>query len=456
MHWRHTLLAAFVAQIIFSTQTSYLHPDEFYQSFQIVYWKDIPWEVQNPESINRSIVPLLVWYYPIKYITQILGLSPYHAYLLTRIQFALLTTSVVSYFTYRLTSSRQDAIKSLLITATSFITLVHQTHTFSNSIETIILLPSLYLIDAKCGYLTLGALIAFGTFNRITFAAWIFLPLLFQLRYFLQNPLKTFKLILSFTITASIFVLIDTIYYNSRSWTIAPLNNIMYNADTANLQLHGIHPRITHFFVNLPLILGPMIIPFITTIYKGGKTKTLSTPPTTTTLSIISSLIIHSVFPHQELRFLQPIAPLLGISINPVSLPHGPFKHVLRAYTVYNALAAVFFAVLHQGGVVAATEELNAVSGTSRRVVFWRTYRPPTFLVPDHEVVDLMGASRAVLQETVQSGDVLVASDNGMHDIGFTYERIWHTWRHLDMDHWEVAEYGWNTFIPGLSIYRVL
>jgi hypothetical protein len=41
---------------------------------------------------------------------------------------------------------------------------------------------------------------------------------------------------------------------------VTPLNNLIYNMNTENLALHGIHPRYTHFAINLPLLYGPLFI----------------------------------------------------------------------------------------------------------------------------------------------------------------------------------------------------
>lgn len=41
---------------------------------------------------------------------------------------------------------------------------------------------------------------------------------------------------------------------------VTPLNNLLYNLDVDNLAQHGIHPRYTHFAVNLPLLFGPLAI----------------------------------------------------------------------------------------------------------------------------------------------------------------------------------------------------
>lgn len=41
---------------------------------------------------------------------------------------------------------------------------------------------------------------------------------------------------------------------------ITPINNLLYNLNVDNLAQHGIHPRYTHFAINLPLLYGPLAI----------------------------------------------------------------------------------------------------------------------------------------------------------------------------------------------------
>jgi hypothetical protein len=41
---------------------------------------------------------------------------------------------------------------------------------------------------------------------------------------------------------------------------LAPLNALRYNSQTSNLAEHGIHPRVTHALVNLPLMFGPLAL----------------------------------------------------------------------------------------------------------------------------------------------------------------------------------------------------
>lgn len=41
---------------------------------------------------------------------------------------------------------------------------------------------------------------------------------------------------------------------------ITPLNNLLYNMNVDNLAQHGLHPRYTHFAINLPLLFGPLAV----------------------------------------------------------------------------------------------------------------------------------------------------------------------------------------------------
>lgn len=108
----------------------------------------------------------------------------------------------------------------------------------------------------------LGLIFSFGVFNRVTFPAFIFLPCLILFWKFYRVHWKSFSLLLlSFSFSSCLFVLIDTnIYNNGKGFVITPLNNLKYNLNVQNLQVHGLHPRYTHLLVNLPQILGPVLL----------------------------------------------------------------------------------------------------------------------------------------------------------------------------------------------------
>lgn len=512
--WRGALIfAALLAKFILCVQPSYIHPDEFYQSFQILYNDNLPWEVSDPTNINRSIFPLLLTHYPSIWIGKTFSLSEFQIYLLVRIQLTIISWIITDFCLYRLVPMKHERIKASLFTMTSYLTLVHQSHTFSNSTETCILLPTIYIINDIRSYLEhsqnsksprsysipklilLGILISIGTFNRITFPAWIILPSIYLLKFFLRYPTLSLIPILLFISMSYMIILIDTAYFNSPSYTIAPLNNLLYNSSIENLRNHGIHPRYTHILINYPQIIGPLV--FLVFPFTKNYIKT------TTFLSIISGFLILSIFPHQELRFLLPSVPLLSTLIsfsNPTFSPplfKKYYKLALSLWLIYTTILSVFYGVFHQAGIVPAINEINTSilyspePTNSTAFIFWRTYPPPTWMFnndafPDpiyiskqdngsiplytpidcshNYVIDLMGSSIDTFNEindTIHSqcpsnNLYLITPTNAVLNLNdHPYTALWNTFWHLDMDHFEFDLHGWLTFIPGLGLYSI-
>lgn len=65
----------------------------------------------------------------------------------------------------------------------------------------------------------------------------------------------------------SLFILVDSFYYGHLTWdeigmgdlnlknfVVTPFNFLLYNSRESNLAQHGLHPRITHMFINIPLL----------------------------------------------------------------------------------------------------------------------------------------------------------------------------------------------------------
>ena len=185
-------------------------------------------------------------------------------------------------------TSKPERIKAIFFTLTSYITLVYQNHLFSNSIETLLLLVTILLIDdlryvqeskdqdvqnlnKNKNLFYTGVLISLGIFNRITFPAFLILPGWFVMKYVLKHYVSGLYLVMGFFSTTALLILVDTILFgninnvvaepfNVSSYIIAPLNNLLYNARYENLAQHGIHPYYTHILVNMPQILGPGLI----------------------------------------------------------------------------------------------------------------------------------------------------------------------------------------------------
>ncbi|KAI9470869.1 MAG: Alg9-like mannosyltransferase family-domain-containing protein [Benjaminiella poitrasii] len=141
---------------------------------------------------------------------------------------------------------------------------------------------------------------------------------------------------------------------------ITPLNNLKYNLNVENLAEHGLHPRYTHFAVNLPLLYGPLFlfgflyIPNAIVKAKGDPNAHLFY----VLLSVLlSGLIGLSLIPHQEARFLCPLLVPL-VLIYTWKQPKIPgFFWVI--WILFNIITTYVFSVIHQGGIVPAMDFLQ-------------------------------------------------------------------------------------------------
>ncbi|KAH3900294.1 glycosylphosphatidylinositol-alpha 1,2 mannosyltransferase SCDLUD_003266 [Saccharomycodes ludwigii] len=290
----------------FVIQPSYIHPDEHFQCMEILMWiwnkngfaVDLPWEFVEGA---RSFVPIVVWYLPLYSLFNNYDntVSPTLLIKITRLyNFFIYFAILFFYIKARVfpNSAKRKRNKVLFLIITSYVTIAYQSHSFSNGIETNLLLLSLWCID-KCAdkapilsgsnctnignknilpWLCLGVLISIGVFNRITFIGFVILPLLVKLAR-AHNFNQILISLFTFAITSYLIILFDTkMYYkewrqphSTTSPIIAPLNNFLYNIDIKNLQKHGVHMRLTHLFVNIPQLLGPLILVLFSVKFLG-------------------------------------------------------------------------------------------------------------------------------------------------------------------------------------------
>lgn len=295
-----------------------------------------------------------------------------------------------------LPSPRQRRVGILLVSS-SYVTWTWQSHTFSNSIETIAVLWSLVFIqrvqeDRRSSQLMYSAIIGFlavfGTFNRITFPAFIIIPLLRMLPHFKVKPWCLVAMIGSGLFNLAFAVLLDTEWYTSgqslrglfSNVVVTPINNVMYNMKQANLAEHGLHPYYQHLFINLPQLIGPAFLLILLYPRAGNLTY-----------SAASAILVLSCFRHQEARFLVPAVPLL---LAQVHVPTQLAKAFLVLWIIFNAALGVLMGVFHQGGVVPAQLWIGH-QGTASQAFWWKTFSPPVYLLGHHganvETHDLMG-----------------------------------------------------------------
>ncbi|KAI9917660.1 hypothetical protein PsorP6_012577 [Peronosclerospora sorghi] len=388
---------------------------------------------------------------------------------------------------------REKQETTLLCFASSWPTLILLCRPFSNAGETLVLalcFAVLYLVNPHrrilygrlhVQTLLLASFVAMGFFIRFTFPIFFF-PLGVELvrqqdAWFVHaarkkprrsEPSRLARLVATvaivlqglgtFLIWSVAFVLIDTIYYRpdvvTRAWrhfqlheiaenaVIAPINNLRYNLQYENLQLHGVHPRVTHVLVNMPMLFGPMFLVFLHRFLRQPDHSFF------TSMCVVFPLACLSLAPHQEPRFMLPaILPLHLSSALDGRVGCGRFvtKRALGTllWAGFNLALTLFFGLLHQGGVVPMLLSLSsifsmplekaALSGhwlpsychfdaldtvslaetEAVSVVFAKTYMPPRFLLAGmtpaaraFQFIDLARNDPPDLLEMLTSGEV--------------------------------------------------
>ncbi|CAI5756372.1 unnamed protein product [Candida verbasci] len=435
MNWRYIYLFSILLRIYFCLSNSYIHPDEHFQSLEVLsnyilgYDTNIPWEYKYPPS--RSLTMLYLIYGPILNFGKFWGLDPLQIWYICRIYLCLVSWVVCDFLLYWLLPIKHERVKAIFFNSTSYVTLVYQSHLFSNSIETILLLGGIYLIDEirqepkkkwKC--ILLGFVISIGVFNRITFPAFLILP-----GYFIIK--QVFYIFFGFIVPTGLFILSDTLLYK-KDWVVAPLRNLIYNTNVENLSNHGLHPYYNHLLVNLPQLIGPGII------FLFSKRYIKTTPM----LSIISGILFLSFIPHQELRFLIPLVPLMCACFDIK-------EKFINLWYLFNLTMAVIMGIFHQGGVIPA---INFLRGKDCVQVWWNTYTPPTWLLgskSNEDIIDLMGTNNPDFSSITSNKPIyLITPIASYQKLNKTFPCIWNYTYHIDFDHLST--------VLGLGIYEII
>ncbi|EMC97588.1 glycosyltransferase family 22 protein [Baudoinia panamericana UAMH 10762] len=406
---RRLYLMLVLARLYFALQPSYVHPDEHFQGPEVITGDIFGWPVYRTWEFTsghpiRSIFPLWLVYRPpltiFKWICHGLGYqaAPIDVFYALRLFMFLLSFVLQDWALHELLLETPERSLSLLLVASSYVTGTYQMHTFSNSIETIIVLWCLVLmrrLQANKDHVQIRLCVALsflgtlGVFNRITFPAYLAVAAAKTLPHLVAKPLRLLPLAVAASLTAMVAIAIDTEFYrghranftsNSTSIVCTPWNNLVYNLDAANLAQHGLHPHWHHLVLNLAQLIGPAY-PLLLT---NGRKDTLF-------WSAIGGIGILSCFKHQEARFLTPAVPLL---LSAIKLPTRRAPSWLYLWAAFNMVAAVLFGIYHQGGVVPVQSWIGKQSNVSH-VLWWKTYSPPRWLLGTTNVVinttDLMG-----------------------------------------------------------------
>ncbi|CAK9827834.1 GPI mannosyltransferase 4 [Anthophora retusa] len=452
-------------------QTGYIHPDEYFQSIEVIsgdhFDIDVnkPWEFNSTFPIRTVLIPQIIVGVPYSILKR---LSQYtHFYL--------------DYCLYKICYMYGQNYKIRLITyASSYVMLVYATHTLSNTIELVltalllyyasysmaysekVVVQSDYLSDkykkAKTGVervqyykliaslpphslnhcIKIATITIIGIFNRPTFIAFAFAPIFFWLQRglgsksvgFVDFHIRIFTFIACGIPTTIFFILVDSFYFgyltmgeignldiSMNNFVVTPLNFLRYNVNAKNLQHHGLHPHYLHFIVNIPLLYNALgvigLVTFGRMLYSGLKAQWLNLPRIQSvvglmTTSFIVPIIMLSIFPHQEPRFiiptLLPLAFLYAPNITQISgvdtiaritenngcrnafQPRNKLNKLQIFWFICNIGLTFFYGFAHQGGVLPLSShiatELKAKPDLTHIHLFTsHTYSIPTALL---------------------------------------------------------------------------
>ena len=359
----------------------------------------------------------------------------------------------------------------LLLHASAWPTLVFGARTFSNSLEATLAafalataaIPTKRTSDGRAAswprYALLGVIIAFGCWVRFTFVLFSAFSAAASIAHDADGLIPNFRthgarwrasvVLLAAVIFAIPFIGLDCLVYGggcvSAPWRcVAPLNAAMYNASARNLARHGLHHRLTHALVNLPLLTGPLALAASADLASslrrrvrcwlhgassaGGVSPDAASvsnaspdgdpdaspsaqpdgpPPRLRRLlvpSILFPLVALSYAPHQEVRFLLPLMLPMLLLYGHTLAGSAPDRSVaargrgawrLVAWLCLQLTLASFYAIVHQGGVaqavaglprspshqLAETTSRASRDGRTATAIFFRTYMPPRSLL---------------------------------------------------------------------------
>ncbi|XP_034183919.2 phosphatidylinositol glycan anchor biosynthesis class Z [Osmia lignaria lignaria] len=490
------VLAALRIILTLIPQTGYIHPDEYFQSIEIIsgdhFDIDVnkPWEFNSTFPIRTVLIPQIIVGIPCSILNKLsqytlfyLGISLKSPYFLVSFPRLLMCglSFISDYCLYKICYMFGQNYKIRLITyASSYVMLVYATHTLSNSVELVltalllyytshcmaysekVVIQSDYLTDkynkAKTGVdrvkyyklkaslpshslnncLEIATVTVIGIFNRPTFIAFAFPPIFFWLQRGLGSKsvgfgdfhIRIFTFIACGIPTTIFFIIVDSFYFGyltmaeignldigMNNFVVTPLNFLKYNANTKNLQNHGLHPHYIHLLVNVPLlynILGIVgLLTFGKMLRSGLKAKWLDLPRIQSvvglmTTSFIIPIMLLSIFPHQEPRFIIPtLLPLVFLYAPNISqtsgvdtisriaennvyqtafAPKNKLSKLQIFWFICNVLLTFFYGFAHQGGVLPLTShiatELKAKPDLTHIHLFTsHTYSIPTALL---------------------------------------------------------------------------
>ncbi|KAI5303638.1 alpha 1,2 mannosyltransferase, partial [Ascosphaera atra] len=152
--YRRAYLLLLLVRVYFALSPSYIHPDEHFQGPEVLaghifdFPSTPPWEFTSATPIRSIVTPWLLYGLPMtftKWLTPGLP-SADLVYKAIRGHMLMFTFILEDWAVQELVRSRRRRQQALILCASSYVTWTYQSHCFSNSVETVVVLWCLVLI----------------------------------------------------------------------------------------------------------------------------------------------------------------------------------------------------------------------------------------------------------------------------------------------------------------------
>lgn len=382
-------------------------PDEYWQTLEPAYCATFPtkpcaltWEwtrraeaddagllegaLYGPVRSYVSILPTYVLYQLLKLLHLDYGFFISKGPMLLH---AVLVAAVTDYSVYFCASqlSTSTAQWALLCSVTSWFQAYCLVRTYSNSLETVLLMAGLALLTSSSSNSNnnkskrpalafwLGGMSVAIRFTSL--AAWIPLGYLWSMHQSQQQPSNLHRYLVN---TCALFgalgfltsLLIDRCFYGV--WAIPALGNFHFNVVQGLGSLYGAHPVSWYLKACLPAITGTMY-----PILLWGPNRTFFR-----LWSLLSVyVLLHSLSAHKELRFLLPILPIFCIIAGRLlsqmldKAPRVTRRNVMLVFCTINLFPFLYLGMVHQRGsltinrvIVQRIQQLPAAAGAATTI----------------------------------------------------------------------------------------
>lgn len=176
-------------------------------------------------------------------------------------------------------------------------------------------------------------------------------------------------------------LLVDRVFFGF--WALPFLGNFHFNALLGMARIYGEHSWPWYWIAGIPAVAGLLTPTLPHSFFWTAKSRDQSNMLTLMRVVALCYIMVLSMSPHKEFRFLLPVLPILVILSAPL------LKHILRkhavlqcAWVLTNLVAVLYLGIFHQSGAISVNNEIVRLAETSNHEVLSVHYLLPCHSTP--------------------------------------------------------------------------